>query len=207
MRVIPSPVLLDCADALKSAQSIFRQNGQVVLIVPNEPMQSRCQMRLRVRQCIAQFIETHLALKTGSLDLGRIPGQAPSVRWENQVFHTSISHSHACSVTAIHAHRRVGVDVLGGAELAGMDSKELIALAEVFLPRSVVRLLSELSIAERPVFLMKAWSEHEAMLKCRNLELREWDADLENQLHGVSVCSTRIHGNHWLALAVDEARL
>lgn len=89
----------------------------------------------------------------------------------------AISHDGALSLAAIRADGAVGIDVM---QVTGFP--DLDAVARDYLGPEAAAAFAQLAPAERLPAFARAWSGHEARLKCLGRELTEWSADLEREL-------------------------
>ena len=157
--------------------------GVVVVGVRGQPDREmdREQARHSIRAALRAALAEHAGVAPERVGLHTVPGRAP---WalvdeggaERRV-HLAISHDEPLSVAAFRFDGPVGIDLM-----RVTDFPDWQAVARDYLgPRSAAA-LAALPAPARPAAFARAWSAHEARLKCLGLPLSEWHAGLEAAL-------------------------
>jgi 4'-phosphopantetheinyl transferase len=139
-----------------------------VAVIGIEGDGDRPRARVRIREAIHDAL---LVLTGASVTLHGDAGEAPwAIGPEGRRIGLSISHEGALSIAAIHLHGAVGVDMLHTQLPA-----DALAVALDYLGPDAAQALTVAAPADRPVAFARAWSEHEARLKCLGIDMGEWD--------------------------------
>jgi 4'-phosphopantetheinyl transferase len=148
-----------------------RADGLYVIGVQGD--RERQSARRRTRQALCEALAQLYGLATEQIMIHFSAGRAPAVSFLGAPGMVppgiSISHDGRLSLAAIHLHGLVGVDLMRVQEVP--DWREV---ARNYLPPHVLDLLAAADPAQRPRLLARAWTEHEARLKCHGRQLAEW---------------------------------
>jgi 4'-phosphopantetheinyl transferase len=148
----------------------------VIGLITADRSSARAQIRLAVRQMLGQF----LARSPEQIVLTSTPGQAPviAVRGIESRVGLSISHEAGLSLAAINLDGRIGVDLMRVPQANNHDHDhdwmELMTMARDYLGPAGAMALAGVAPDRRHIAFARAWSAHEANLKCRDLALAEW---------------------------------
>ena len=152
--------------------------GLHLLSVPTPNADTREDARLRVRTAIRQRLRELLGDCGNFALLHSKPGQAVCLAAPLAHIGLSISHAPGLSVAAINLAGPVGIDLMClCAPLPDME-----ALAMDYLGPVVCDALQQHPAAERLAVFARAWTAHEACLKCLHLPLGEWTPELAKRL-------------------------
>jgi 4'-phosphopantetheinyl transferase len=138
--------------------------------------------RARVRVALREALGQLAGLAPDVILIQSTPGCAPSVSYpgrDREAPCVSISHDEPLSLAAIHLHGAVGVDLMRVQAIPDWR-----AVARDYLGPQATALLEALPVADRAPAFARAWSAHEARLKCHGLQLAEWTPRLAGQLDG-----------------------
>lgn len=129
--------------------------------------------RRRIRDALRDAIGQLYGVPPGEIMIQFLPGVSPAVsfpgRADVQAPGISISHDGDVSLAAIHLHGPVGVDVMQVQEI-----DDWRAVARDYLGAAVVSEIEAVPSRQRGPALARAWTEHEARLKCHGRQLAEW---------------------------------
>jgi 4'-phosphopantetheinyl transferase len=129
--------------------------------------------RRRTRQALCEALAQLYGLQVAQIMIHFSAGRAPAVSFLEAPDVVppgiSISHDGPLSVAAIHQHGLVGVDLMRVQEVPDWR-----AIARDYLPPHVRDRLNASTPDQRPQLLARAWTEHEARLKCHGRQLSEW---------------------------------
>ena len=157
--------------------------GLHVLTVSTPDSCTREDARLRVREALKAKLYDLLGGCGNDVQIHSTRGRAVRLAAPFSDIGLSISHERGLSVAAINLSGRVGVDVMRwGDALPGMRE-----LARDYLgPTMYDRIERGPAVAQSEIFA-RAWTAHEACLKCQRVPLVEWSAALDKSL---SACET-----------------
>ena len=139
-------------------------------------------LRDEARRLVRTTLETFLARLTGCAHtLHTEPGTAPrlDLAVAGRPVHLSISHESGLSLAAIRCGGRVGVDLMHAVDAATPDRE---TIAHDYLGPDAAAELMRFGVAERQTAFARAWTRHEAGLKCLGMQLQEWSPDLAREL-------------------------
>ncbi len=136
---------------------------------------ARRRIRVALREALAQLT----GVPVEDIAIESVPGRAPSVSFagaprDHAVPGIAITHDGALSLAAIHLHGRIGIDLMRVHEIPELDT-----LARDYLGPRIAAQLHASAPAERAAAFARAWSEHEARLKCFGLQLAEWTSEAD----------------------------
>ncbi len=139
----------------------------------------RATARRTIRLALHAALAEASGLPASSIELCGAPGEAPYALLDGRRIALSISHDGDLSVAALRLDGgAVGIDLM-----RVTDVPDWQAVARGYLGPACAAALDGM-----PAFA-RAWSEHEARLKCRGLALAEWSAGDEPLLSACSCLS------------------
>lgn len=156
-------------------ESVTPVNGLIVVAVDTPPTPIRDAARKLVRDAARQILGTLLNRPPATVNLLSQPGQAPRLADRDDI-HLSISHEPGLSLLAISQRGAIGIDLLRCQE-SPVWQTDIITLAKDYLEPGIAEKLTTISSRRQTVCFAKAWTRHEARLKCQGLELIEWQPD------------------------------
>lgn len=157
------------------ARLVAEQNLLLVAVdTPETPI--RAAARQRVRQVLREILAPYLACTPAAVPLLSQPGQAPSLAHRPDIG-LSISHERGLSLVAIHFAGPVGVDLMRLPDAADWTD-EMATLAGDYLGIT----LAGHSPAQRLENFTRAWTAHEARMKCLGRALEETNPELQQRL-------------------------
>ena len=152
--------------------------GLHLLLVPTPNASTREEARLCVRAALKQKLRELLGDCGIDAVLRSIPGQAICLAAPLAHIGLSISHEPGLSVAAINLAGPVGIDLMClCAPLPDME-----ALAMDYLGPAVFDAIQQHPAVGRSEIFARAWTAHEACLKCLGLPLVEWTPELAKSL-------------------------
>jgi 4'-phosphopantetheinyl transferase len=151
----------------------------VVLMVATPASTLRDEARGLVRAALRSFLAPLVGCAPALVPLHAEPGAAPRLDLAGRSLHLSISHEAGLSLAAVRAGGAVGVDLMHAADAALPDWH---AIAHDYLGPDVAARLLGLGEQERQPAFARAWTRHEAALKCLGLPLQEWSPELAREL-------------------------
>lgn len=146
--------------------------------------------REAARRAIRAALRTALAAAIGvdesRVRLDTVPGQAPHATIDagNKRRHAwlSISHDGDVSLATFRFDGAIGVDVMRIA-----PTPDQVDVARDYLGPAAAAALAACPAPQRPRAFARAWSEHEARLKCLGLQLEEWRPEQTARLLPIAV--------------------
>jgi 4'-phosphopantetheinyl transferase len=138
--------------------------------------------RARVRAALREALGQLAGLPSGAITIQSTPGSAPSISFagkDRAAPGVSISHDEPLSLAAISLRGAVGVDLMRVQAIPDWR-----AVARDYLGPRATALLDATPEDHRAATFARAWSAHEARLKCHGLQLAEWTLRLASQLDG-----------------------
>lgn len=151
----------------------------LVLMVATPSSTVRDEARRLVRAALRAYLSPLLGCAPSMVPLHLAPGEAPRIGAPGHALHLSISHEAGLSLAALRSGGRVGVDLMTTADAALPDWQ---AIAHDFLGPETALRLAALGSQQRPAAFARAWTRHEAALKCLGLQLEEWSPGLQRRL-------------------------
>jgi 4'-phosphopantetheinyl transferase len=129
--------------------------------------------RRRIREALREAIVQLYGFSSADIMIQFSPGVSPAVSFPRSAGirppGISISHEGPISLAAINLHGPVGIDVM-----QVQDIDDWRALARDYLGAATLSELEAAQAAQRAGALARAWTEHEARLKCHGRQLAEW---------------------------------
>ena len=150
-----------------------------LIAVPTPHTSLRSQARELVRTALRKALGSLLGCAPEAVPLNTRPGQAPALTAAAPPIHLSISHEAGLSLAAIRADGPVGIDLMALTDAALPD---LEALARDYLGPRTAAALQAMDDAQRQAAFARAWTAHEACLKCLGLALQEWSPALAGRI-------------------------
>jgi 4'-phosphopantetheinyl transferase len=163
------------------------------------PASRRASARARVREVLRAALGELSGLALTEITIQSTPGRAPAVSYSRPRAITpgiSISHDEPLSLAAINLHGPVGVDLL-----RVQDIPDWRAVAHDYLGPRTAAWLGAQPAACRAAAFARAWSAHEARLKCLGLQLIEWTPGLAAELADCHCCDLSLPAGFAGALA------
>lgn len=170
-------------DALRAVPWLAARSGvpqDLQVIAVNTPETAiRAVARRQVRAVLSEVFAGQTLLS--------VPGQAIRLAGQGGLTGISLSHERGLSLIAIHRSGAVGVDLM---RLPTDDDwpAQLALLATDYLGPASAAEIAGLPAARRGREFARAWTQHEACLKCHGLVLQEWRQGLQEKL---ALCQTR----------------
>jgi 4'-phosphopantetheinyl transferase len=137
---------------------------------------ARAAIRVALREALGELA----GLAPDAVMIQSSPGRAPAVSYPDQrgaAPGISITHDEPLSLAAIHLSGAVGIDLQ-----RIQDIPDWRAVALDYLGPDATSLLDAAPPAQRAAAFARAWSAHEARLKCHALAMAEWTPQLATQL-------------------------
>jgi len=160
----------------------------------------RAVARSLVRQALREMLAGGLQAAPDTITLVDTPGQPLQLAAPWHGIGLSVSHEPGLSLLAINVAGPVGVDLLRLATVpTGID-----AVARDYLGPATANALAGLPPAQRQAAFARAWTRHEAQLKCLALDLREWTPELAARLAGCTVTELAMAAGWIAALAIPR---
>jgi 4'-phosphopantetheinyl transferase len=156
--------------------------------------------RSLVRQALRDTLAGMLQVAPDTITLVDTPGQPLQLAAPWHGIGLSVSHEPGLSLLAINLAGPVGVDLL---QLATVPT-DFDAVARDYLGPAAASALAGLPAAQRQVAFARAWTRHEAQLKCLALDLREWTPELATRLAGCTVTELAMAAGWIAALAFPQ---
>jgi 4'-phosphopantetheinyl transferase len=138
--------------------------------------------RLRIRAALVEALAAHCGIDAGRIQLHSPEGAAPwavaALDGGERRIALAISHDGDISVAAYALDGgAVGIDVTSIVPVPDWEP-----VARDYLGLAAAQALAALPAGERDAAFARAWSEHEARLKCLGWQLDEWRAEREPML-------------------------
>lgn len=129
--------------------------------------------RLEIRQALREAIAQLYGFSPADIMIQISPGDSPAVSFPRSAGTRppgiSISHDGSISLAAINLGGPVGIDVM-----QVQDIDDWRAVARDYLGPATLSELEAAAASQRAGALARAWTEHEARLKCHGRQLAEW---------------------------------
>ncbi|HPT48587.1 MAG TPA: 4'-phosphopantetheinyl transferase superfamily protein [Accumulibacter sp.] len=173
------------------------------MAIPTPADARRETVRRIVRQTLAERLAELLDTNVEAIgSLGGPPGRAPCLAAPWSRVGLSLSHEPGLSLAAVRLHGPVGIDLFR----LGTALPDLERLSRDYLGPATAAMLAAQPDAERQTAFAKAWTTHEARLKCLGLALDEWSPTLARHLARCRTASlTAPENGHWVAaLAIAD---
>jgi 4'-phosphopantetheinyl transferase len=147
--------------------------------------------RAAIRVALVETLSAGLGVSADRVAIHTAPGEPPyaTVDCDGTVerIGLSISHDDALSVAALRRGGAVGIDLMRVVEVP-----DCYDVARDYLGPGVAAALARLPLHARAEAFARAWSAHEARLKCLGLGLVEWDAQLGRAAAGSATLPLRL---------------
>jgi 4'-phosphopantetheinyl transferase len=151
----------------------------VVLMLATPATTLRDEARALVRTALRFYLAPLIDCVPAMVPLHIEPGQAPRLDVSGRSIHLSISHEAGLTLAAVRDGGRIGVDLMRAPDAALPDWQ---AIALDYLGTDATARILAVATAERPRAFARAWTRHEAALKCLGLPLSEWTPALARTL-------------------------
>jgi 4'-phosphopantetheinyl transferase len=129
--------------------------------------------RLEIRRALREAVGQLYGFSPADIMIQFSPGVSPAVSFPRSAGARppgiSISHDGSISLAAIHLGGPVGIDVM-----QVQDIDDWRAVARDYLGPATLSELEAAPASQRTAMLARAWTEHEARLKCHGRQLAEW---------------------------------
>lgn len=152
--------------------------GLHVLSVATPATPLRAEARSIVRAALQEALAALLPAEKGSISLLSAPGQPIRLAAPSAGIGLSVSHEAGCSVAAIKLNGPVGIDLLRLREAL----PDIALLSRDYLGPRAAAAIASLPEAGQQTAFARAWTTHEASLKCLGLPLTEWTPALAERL-------------------------
>lgn len=152
--------------------------GLHVLSVTTPATPLRAEARRIVRAALRQALASLLPADTDDISLISAPGLPVRLAAPWDGVGLSVSHEAGRSVAAINLNGAVGIDLLR----PGVALPDIDLLSRDYLGPHAAAAIAGISAAERQTAFARAWTAHEASLKCLGLPLAEWTPALASRL-------------------------
>lgn len=195
-----APVTPQWAHSLKPALP-GPDGAPLVLMVATPDSTVRDEARTLVRAALRSFLAPLIGCAPAAVPLQTAPGKAPRLALAGQPVHLSISHEAGLSLAAIRIGRSVGVDLMRPAD-AGLPDWQ--GVAHDYLGPEALASLLDIDACDRQPAFARAWTRHEARLKCLGLQLQEWSPDLAHELGQCSISDLVLPSPYVGALALRD---
>lgn len=144
----------------------------VAVASPDSP--PRPVARQRIRTALQSVLGELWQCKPADVTLTTTPGEPLRAQGPHALnWGVSVSHDTGLSVAAVHRHGPVGVDLVLAA-----PTFDWRATAYDYLGPDVAHGIAALPLNAQNEAFLKAWTQHEARLKCLSLGLVEWSPEL-----------------------------
>lgn len=150
-----------------------------LIAVPTPRSGLRGPARERVRLALRVSLGKLLGCAPHEVPLATVAGRAPRLAPPASSVHLSISHEAGLSLAALRVGGPVGVDLMA---LADAELPDMLALARDYLGPQAAAELDRMPAPQRQPAFARAWTRHEACLKCLGLPLREWSPALARRI-------------------------
>jgi 4'-phosphopantetheinyl transferase len=162
----------------------------------------RSTARAHIRTALRAALERLLDAPAEAVAIVSGEGRAPAISVRGCAATApglSISHDAPWSLAAINLNGPVGIDVM-----RVQDIPDWRAVAQDYLGPEVTARLATLPAAQRAAAFARAWSAHEARLKCLGLGLAEWTPALAESLAACVVLPLALPDSHAGTLALPK---
>jgi 4'-phosphopantetheinyl transferase len=183
------------------ASSLLVAGGLHVLALQTPETSLRDRARLIVRQALCEELAKHLAVKEESIALVCAPGTPIRLATPWERIGISVSHEPGLSLAAINLDGAVGVDLMR----LGEPLPDIEMLARDYLGPTASLAIAGQSAAMRQLAFARAWTRHEASLKCLAVPLGEWTPELEARLAACSSTELAMPAGWVAAVATSRA--
>jgi len=139
--------------------------------------------RRMVRQALSEALGELFPGEDGEIALISAPGTPIRLAAPGRAVGLSVSHEPGRSLAAIYLHGPVGIDLMR----LGTPLPDIDVLGRDYLGPAVAAEIARCPEGERQQAFARAWTAHEASLKCLGLALAEWSPALAGHL---SACTT-----------------
>jgi 4'-phosphopantetheinyl transferase len=164
-----------------------------IIAVPTPRTNLRGQARELVRDALRASLGRLLGCAPEAVPLEIEPGQAPALMLPNASIHLSISHEAGLSLAVMRVGGRIGIDLMALDDTALPDQQ---ALARDYLGPRMAATLDGTPAPQRQAAFARAWSSHEACLKCLGMPLQEWSPALATRMRSCRLVEIALPSNY-----------
>jgi 4'-phosphopantetheinyl transferase len=175
----------------------------LIIAVPTPHTNQRSQARELVRSALRESLGRLLGCGPETVPLDIEPGQAPRLTLpasSSTSAHLSISHEAGLSLAAIRVGGPIGIDLMA---LDYADLPDCEALARDYLGPPALAALQATAAPQRQAAFARAWTAHEACLKCLGLPLQEWSPGLARRIARCRIVELALPADYVGAAALD----
>ncbi len=149
------------------------QDGLFVIGVATSVERPRA--REQIRSAARAALASVLGVDADEILIDSTPGQAPRITLagDERAIGCSFTHEGGYSLAAINLHGAVGVDLMRVEEIFDWQ-----AVARDYLGPEVCATLAATPATEQTLAFVRAWTRHEATLKCHGIQLAEWSEEI-----------------------------
>lgn len=164
-----------------------------LIAVPTPQTNLRGQARELVRDALRASLGKLLGCAPEAVPLEIEPGKPPALTLPTTSIHLSISHEAGLSLAAIRMDGRIGIDLMAFDDAALPDQE---ALARDYLGPRMAATLNGTPAPQRQAAFARAWSSHEASLKCLGMPLQEWSPALATRMRRCRLVDIALPSNY-----------
>jgi 4'-phosphopantetheinyl transferase len=172
----------------------------VVLMVATPDTTVRDEARALARTALRGYLAPLIGCAPAAVPLQIEPGKAPQLALAGRPLQLSISHEAGLTLAAMRSGGKVGVDLM---RIPDAPLPDWQALAQDYLGPEALAALSRLGAGQQQHAFARAWTRHEAALKCLGLQLQEWTPGLARQLASCELGALALPGGYVGALALS----
>jgi 4'-phosphopantetheinyl transferase len=185
VKAVVKPVRIHHQVSEETAQDL-RQAGFVVLVIQTTRGIARAEARRLARSALRDCLQRYFGCDSNAVTIETVPGNAPVAMFENQRIYVSFSYESDIAWIAIDLMGPIGIDAVYVIEQTEWI-EECVEVAKAYLPAEDTRQIARLAGLARTAAFARHWALHEARLKCAELPLQEWGADMEIYLRETQV--------------------
>lgn len=129
--------------------------------------------REQIRRAARTVLAAVLSVDAGAVAIDSTPGEAPRIKLagDERTIGCSFTHDEGYALAAINLHGAVGVDVMNVQDIHDWEN-----VARDYLGPEVCAALATAPSNKLAIEFARAWTRHEAWLKCHGRQLSEWQA-------------------------------
>ena len=133
----------------------------------------RAQAREQLRSATRAALAAVLGVDADAINIESTPGEAPRIQvaGDERTIGCSFTHDEGYALAAINLHGSVGVDMMAVQDIHDWDN-----VARDYLGPQVCAALCAAPASKQATEFARAWTRHEAWLKCHGRQLSEWQA-------------------------------
>ncbi|OFA01788.1 4'-phosphopantetheinyl transferase superfamily protein [Duganella sp. HH101] len=161
---------------------VYRWPGRVpvlregVFVIGVATSAKRPQAREQLRSATRAALAAVLGVDADAINIESTPGEAPRIQvaGDERTIGCSFTHDEGYALAAINLHGSVGVDMMDVQDIHDWDN-----VARDYLGPQVCAALRAAPASKQTTEFARAWTRHEAWLKCQGRQLSEWQAGCE----------------------------